>query len=166
LPASFPGAATSKLIDASDVGFGAGGSLGVRFLYLSVAAQFRYVAATAFHDWSAGLLASLHIPIGRIEPRISLGGGYLRASRFEHRKEIYALGTRRNDLVLSGFDLMLQGGADYYITPVFSVGLTLEGALLFLSRDAVLVETDSELGRSSSSIGMKLNTTLALGLHF
>lgn len=154
------------LVKASGYGPGVGATLGLRLLYLSLSVQGKYLKGTAFDAWDAGLLASLRIPLGRLEPYASIGGGYLRAFNFDGEKQVYALGTKVADLSVGGGHITLQGGLDYYITPVFSVGLAVTPSLLLLKRDRVLSSGNSVYARSASAVGFSVTTALVLGLHF
>jgi hypothetical protein len=165
---SFPG--NSKLLDdalvkPAAVGFGVGGTVGVRFLSLSLAARFRYVAAKAYDDWGVSLLASWRVPIGRIEPYVSVGGGYVRAFGFDGDAQVYALGNRVNELVVDGGKAFVEGGLDYYVTPVFSVGLGAEAGVLFLGRKRTVEAADSVFGSAATAVGFGATASLVLGLH-
>jgi hypothetical protein len=153
-------------VDGSALGpvFGAGA--GVRLLYLALGARFRYGALSTFDAWSLGIEGSLRIPRGAWEPYLFTGLGYTRASGFEGAAEVYELGERREDLVLSGVNLQLGGGLDYFVTPVFSAGARLELSSAYWMRPQVLESGSSVYAESGSAVGFGASAFGVLGLHF
>lgn len=154
------------LISGDSLGLVLGGGAGLRFLYFTGGARFRYGLLEDYHLMSVGLEGALRIPRGKVEPYAFAGAGYVRASNFEAEDQVFASGTRRDDLVASGFNLRLGGGLDYFVTPVFSAGARLEADVVFLSRPAVLQSGGGIYASDGSGIGLVTNALLVLGLHF
>ncbi len=155
------------VVAADSMGPVLGGGAGLRFLYITGGARFRYALLNDFHLMSIGLEGALRIPMGNLEPYAFVGAGYLNARSFEAEDDVYALGTRAEDLAMHGLDARLGGGLDYFVTPVFSVGARLEADFTYLSRAATLAAGSGTIYSSDGS-GMGLTTSafVVLGLHF
>jgi opacity protein-like surface antigen len=145
------GIATGK----SQTGFVAGAGLGVRLIYFTVGARFRYAPLPDVTLWTLGAEGGLHIPLGALEPYFTLGLGYVSVTT-----DIQTV-----DLDARGFDGRLGAGVDYYLTNMFSVGANLTGDILFLSGRKL---TDSNVAspEDGSSIGAGVTFTAVMGLHF
>ncbi len=143
-----------------------GGGAGARLLYLTAGARFRYALLDEFNMWSLGAEVALRVPYGSFEPYVFVGGGYLQTLSFAAEDDVYALGDQIGDLSASGGFARLGGGADYFVTPVFSTGLRLEADFTFLSRDAVLESGAGVYSRDGSAVGLTASALLVLGLHF
>jgi hypothetical protein len=153
--------------DAMGLVLGAGA--GLRLLYFTAGARFRYGLLDELHLWTLGLELALRVPMGRLEPYAFVGAGYARGANSKGSDRIAALGESTGDLVLGGVDARLGGGVDYFVTPVFSVGGRVEADVLFLGRDATLESEagqDSIYAKSGSGIGLSAAAFVDLGLHF
>jgi hypothetical protein len=146
-------------------GLAFGGSAGLRWLFYTVGARFRYGLLNEFTMWSIGGDAALRIPLGSFEPYVMLGGGYHSLGDFVANDELGALGATA-DLEMSGFSVRLGGGFDYYVTPVFSAGVSVDAESLFLSRDAVTTDTNTVYDRAGSGIGLSVSSLAVFALHF
>jgi hypothetical protein len=151
--------------------FGAG--LGVRLVFVTLGARFRYATFSNFNLWTLGGELGLRIPLGNLEPYFTLGGGYASLGSFSD--------SAVSDVVsVHGFDVRGGAGLDYYVTPVFSIGASITGEILALSRPGL---SPADLGKISgtanaqgaqanilsadgSSVGAALSVTGVLGLHF
>jgi hypothetical protein len=104
----------SKLLDdriaADATGLVVGGGAGVRLLYLTFGARFRYGLLSNFDLWTLGAEAALRIPYGKLEPYAFVGAGYAHAGSFKADKDLEALAKRREDLSMSGVGAQLGGG--------------------------------------------------------
>ena len=73
---------------------------------------------------------------------------------------------------VTGFDVRLGGGVDYYVSNVFSVGGTLQAELMRLSRGATTVTPGnpspppSAFSSDASGLGLVVTAGAVLGLHF
>ena len=128
---------------------------GLRIVYFTVGARFRYAPLPDFRLWTLGAEGGLHIPLGALEPYFTLGAHYLSAAP--------TTGT----LDIKGFDARLGAGLDYYLTNMFSVGANLTGDLLVLMRPKLDgVPADSVYAADGSSIGGSVALAAMMGLHF
>ncbi|HKQ69682.1 MAG TPA: outer membrane beta-barrel protein [Polyangiaceae bacterium] len=149
---------------------GAGGffgvGAGVRLLYFTVGPRFRLAHFSSWDLWTLNLDLGWHIPLGKLEPYATLGAGY---AKLGHSADDL-LGNARG-VSVSGFDVRLGGGIDYYVTNVFSVGGTLELEMVRLGRSGIaLTPADdpaaSAFGSDASALGITAAAGAVLGLHF
>jgi hypothetical protein len=150
---------------------GIGGTVGVgagaRLLYFTVGPRFQYAHFADWNLWTLNLELGWHIPLGRLEPYAMIGGGYAKLPRAGE-------GAFAGDLVsVSGFDIQLGGGFDYYLSTACSVGAMLDARLLRLSRSAVPqsptpggATITPAFGSDASSVGLALTGAAVLGLHY
>jgi hypothetical protein len=145
-------------------GVGFGGAAGVRILYFSLGARFRYAPLSSYNLWTLGAEVSLRIPYGALEPYAFLGAGYAGVSRAK---------SADGDPVrqIGGIDVRAGGGLDYYLSHTFSLGGQLAFDALGLRRAAQgddLCEGTSSCGYDSQgkATGFSFASTFVLGLHF
>jgi hypothetical protein len=144
--------------------FGAGA--GLRLLFFTVGARFRWLLPGGdggWRLWTLGAEGGLRIPMGRLEPYVMLGAGYASLGSFSNN----LLDDRK--VSAKGFNARLGAGLDYYLSNTFSVGANLSGDLLVLSRSAVDGTQDSEAmvyAKDGSGIGAGVTLTAVVGLHF
>jgi hypothetical protein len=118
--------------------------------------------------WTLNAEAGMHLPLGRLEPYFTLGGGY--ASLGDYK----GLGGGVTPNNSHGFDARAGAGLDYYLTNTFSMGANLTGDVLFLSRAASAAVPASTggpadatvYGQHGSGIGLGGTLSAVLGLHF
>lgn len=146
-------------------GLAFGGTAGVRWLFYTLGARFRYGMLGEFTMWSLGGDAGLRIPLGGFEPYVIVGGGYASLGDFAVNDALQSAGATE-DLTASGFSVRLGGGFDYYVTPVFSAGISVDAESLFLSREAVGSMTNTIYDRSGSAVGLVVSSMAVLALHF
>lgn len=152
------------LVKTNETGFVTGAGAGVRLVFLTVGARFRYALMPDYAMWSLGLEGGVHAPFGNFEPYGTLDLGYAAFASTRHN-----IGESVN-----GFDARLGGGADYYLAPMFSVGVNVSADLLFLHRADFGMPTPAggcqgapvDDCRSGNSIGGALSATAVAGLHF
>jgi hypothetical protein len=104
--------------------------------------------------------------MGRLEPYFMVGAGYASIGSFS--------GTgRASQVEVKGFNGRLGCGIDYYLSNTFSVGGSISGDLLVLSRPRVPSPTApidlsvaSVYDKDGSSIGAGATLTAVVGLHF
>lgn len=145
-----------------------GGALGARLIALTLGARFRFARFAESSLWSLLLEAGYHVPLGSLEPYVTLGGGYVSLGGFEVGSELRPFA---GDLSVRGFDLRGSAGVDYYFGSSLSVGANLSGDLLFLSRPRLKGVPSSdpalaEYAEDGSSVGGATALTLLVGLHF
>jgi hypothetical protein len=144
--------------ETKQTGLVAGAGLGLRLLYLTLGARFRYAPLPDYTLWTLGAEGGLHIPLGALEPYFTLGLGYA------------SLKPKEGNFDAKGFDGRLGAGLDYYLTNMFSVGANLTGDILFLSRSklagAPTTGEGSVYAQSGSSVGGGVTLTAVMGLHF
>lgn len=144
-----------------------GAALGARLIAFTVGARFRYAHFQESSRWSLNLEGGYRLPLGRLEPYFTLGGGYTSLNAFEIERSFVAL---KRDLRVHGFNLRGSAGVDYFFGSALSLGANLSGDLLFLTRPAVEVSAgEASLSRyleDGSSIGASTDLTIVVGLHF
>ena len=145
-----------------------GGALGLRLFFLTFGPRFRIATLGAYQLWTLDAEVGLRLPLGSLEPHFVLGGGYAALGSFGNGA---LTGVSGKDLDVSGYDLRLGGGLDYYVTDVFSVGASITGELLGLGRPAVSAgklgaATAPAYASDGSSVGFGLTAAAVLGLHF
>jgi hypothetical protein len=172
----------NKLVDAGAVKatqtgpvFGAGA--GVRLIFLTAGARFRFASFSAFQLWTLNAEVGMRIPLGALEPYFTFGGGYASLGAFDGSSALSEAGIDKAGLSAHGFDLRGGAGFDYYLGKTLSVGANLSGDLLFLSR-AKLASTEAPAPGSQAErvaavyaekgtgIGGALALTGVIGLHF
>lgn len=158
------------------VGLGAG----VRLVLFVLGARARYNALGTFNMWQLNAEAGLKIPIRSLDFGFGFHGGY----SFVGSLADSAVATDPNtpthaDAVkVRGFNAGADVVLDYYLTPLFSLGLGVTGDFLFLNRPALdkpsgltaeqsaAIDSDPLYQKSGSSAGLQLGAALRVGLHF
>jgi hypothetical protein len=146
---------------------------GIRLLFLTIGPRFRFAHFTDWDLWSLNLEAGWHIPLGNLEPYADLGAGF---AKLGHSADAIS-GVR--DVSVSGFNVRLGGGVDYYVSNVLSVGGALHVDLTRLWRagtpplrsagdttnpgSPAVIEA---ISRDASSVGLVLDAGAVVGLHF
>jgi len=148
-------------MDTTQTGVVVGAGAGVRLVFLTLGARFRYAPLPDAKLWTLGVEAGLHAPFGVFEPYVTLGAGYVSVGSLPGPDEA----------TIRGFDARLGGGLDIYLTNMFSVGANLGADLLFLSREhhCTIPLKQGSTGfycQDGSSIGGALTATALAGLHF
>ena len=147
---------------ASTISFG--GAAGIRLLYFSLGARFRYAPAASFRLWTLGGELGLRVPLGALEPYAVLGIGYAHLGGLRTATDVKVSGV-------GGIDVRVGGGVDYYLSRTFSVGGQFVFDYLAMSRPAQgreacpSGEACSFESRGTGS-GFSLAPSLVLGLHF
>jgi hypothetical protein len=158
------GLVDSSQIHSKDAGMMYGAGLGMRLLVFTFGARFRFGNFPDWELWTLNAEAGMHIPIGRIEPYVTLGGGYASLGAWNKSK----VGPEMKQA--HGFDARAGFGVDFYLTNTFSVGGNFTGDMLILSRaGSVLGPQGSVLVAaqpSGSGIGLGGTLSAVLGLHF
>jgi hypothetical protein len=163
----------NHLLDPNDVrpketGFVAGAGAGVKLIFLTLGARFRYAPMPDYKLWSLGLEGGVHFPLGSFEPYATLDVGYVSLGSFPGFSSI---------IKVNGFDARLAAGADYYLTNLFSIGVNVSADLLLLQRTNAVCVTPLGAsgsginnyycgGSGGSSTGGAVSATAVGGLHF
>jgi hypothetical protein len=164
---------SGTLVPASDknTAFGpyVAAGAGLRLLFLTVGPRFRFAHFTNWDLWTLNLDLGWRVPLGSLEPYAMLGGGFAKLGRSAEG----ASGI--GDVSITGFNVRLGGGVDYYLSNVFSVGGTLQAELLRLARGATTAPPPSPMdpnaapspfASDASSLGLVVTAGAVLGLHF
>ncbi|MEZ4297300.1 MAG: hypothetical protein R3B70_20215 [Polyangiaceae bacterium] len=169
---------TFGFIPTQATGGQVGAALGVRLIFITLGARGRIGFFDPWQMFTVGGELGFHIPLGRVEPHIELGGGYAALG------SVNGLVQGASDAIsISGGYARVSGGVDVYITPIFSVGVLASGDFLALVRPGLSLDqiqsikddpsiTDAQrlaadgLGLEGSSYGTAIGATAVLGLHF
>jgi len=171
---------TVGLAPTTGQGLAGGVGAGVRLWFVTLGARGRVgdLADTLGRDWRLWTLdaeAGLRIPLHRVEPHITLAGGYAGIGNSGD-----AVSGLRSGLDVSGANVRAGAGLDVYATPALTIGGDVTCEALFLSRrgvplrdlaEAKRVDTinDAEariLEANGASAGGAVTFTAGLGLHF
>jgi hypothetical protein len=156
---------------------------GVRFVVLVLGLRAKYNALSSFNMWQLNGELGLKFPISKIDILIGAHGGYSFVGRLDDAGSAGNTGVPSNSdaVKIRGFNVGLDLGVDYYVSPIFSVGAGAWVDGLFLNRPPVdkpagfdqLTQqqkdaiTNSPLyQQSGQSAGLDLGGALRLGLHF
>lgn len=163
----------SEVVKSTQTGPTFGAGAGVRLIFLTAGARFRFASFSAWKLWTLGAEFGFRIPLGSLEPYFTFGGGYAALGSFDSSAGLAAAGIEAQDLSARGFNLRGGAGFDYYFGHTLSVGANLSGDLLFLSRGKVTTQpqgTPPDLAvlyaEDGSSIGGGVALTGLIGLHF
>lgn len=179
----------NNLVDAgftktSQQGFLFGVGVGVRLIFLTIGPRFRMGTFSDWQLWTADLEAGLHLPIGRIEPYFTIGGGYASIGSLDVKNTNYKL--QGEGVKIHGWNARLGFGMDVYVTNVVTIGANLTGDALFLKRPTTQPPTvpcaipgnctaqeqqaqqtlDTIYKNDGTSIGAGMTATAVVGLHF
>jgi hypothetical protein len=162
----------ANIVDTTQTGPLYGAGLGVRLIFITIGAQFRIATFSHYDLWTINGQVGLRIPLGKLEPYGTLGGGYASLGSFTGANL-----TGGSNVTVGGYDIRLGGGLDYYVTPVFSVGACLTFDVVGLTRSGNFQALSGNgstgsgvqaniLAADGSSVGSAFSGTLVLGLHF
>ncbi|MBX3230695.1 MAG: hypothetical protein KIT84_00650 [Labilithrix sp.] len=153
---------------------------GLRLVVFVAGARLRYNALSSFNLLQINGEAGLKLPISDFDILIAAHGGYSWVGRLGDANEATSSSApTSNDAVsIRGFNAGLEFAFDYYVSPMFSVGVGLLGDFLLLNRPPVplpsgltpeqqaAAESDPLYQKSGTSAGLALGGGLRLGLHF
>ncbi len=154
------GLVDSSQIHSKDLGMVYGAGLGMRLLVFTFGARFRFGDFPDWELWTLNAEAGMHIPIGRVEPYVTLGGGYASLGAWNKAK----VGADMKQA--HGFDARAGVGVDFYLTNTFSIGGNFAGDMLILSRSSAALGANSVVLPSGSGIGLGGTLSAVFGLHF
>lgn len=158
-------------------GFGFGVGAGVRLIFLTLGGRFRLGTFDAWQLWTLNAEVGLHLPIGRVEPYFTLGGGYASVGHFDAADSTVDL--KGADVRIRGWNARAGFGMDVYVTNVVTIGGNLTGDALFLRRPktesppqipGATAEQQANIDRvyrsDGTAIGAGMTATAVVGLHF
>lgn len=159
------------LVDTTQTGPVYGAGLGARIVFITIGARFRIATFTNYDLWTLNGEIGLRIPLGKLEPYLTLGGGYASLGSFT------GANLKGGSVTVGGYDIRGGGGLDYYITPVFSVGAALTFEVVGLTSSGTLQALQGSgstqggaqaqvLAADGTSVGSALTGTFVAGLHF
>src|SRR5262245_52342480 len=148
---------------------------GFRIFFFTIGSKARVGLVDEWDMWSLDGELGFRFPLDRVEPHLSLYGGYTTLGNLQSAIEGLGRG-----LDVDGANVGAQLGIDYYLTPWFTLGLNVGGDLLFMSRRGIAVRdlltakpvnTLNEaqarvLEGDGSSMGTAWNFGGSVGLHF
>ncbi|MDI1432562.1 hypothetical protein [Polyangium sorediatum] len=160
-----------------------GAGLGLRLVFITIGARGRVGFFNTWDLFSVGGEIGLHLPLGNLEPHFELGGGYTALGSFKSALQSGAAATALENTQVHGFYVRGQAGLDYYITPMFTLGVSASAEVLGLTRPGLdpskVTEiqgdpnlTTLERARAEvlkvegSSYGAAVTGSAVLGLHF
>ena len=147
-------------VNTKQTGLVAGAGAGVRLVFLTFGARFRYAPLPDAKLWTLGAEAGIHAPFGALEPYGTLGLGYVSVGSL----------AGNGSVTLRGFDARLGGGLDYYFTNMFSLGANVGVELMLLSREAQSCAAGTPASvaycTDGSSVGGAVTASAVAGLHF
>lgn len=138
--------------------FGVGA--GLRFVLITLGPRFRFANLPDYDLWSLGGELGLRVPIVAFEPWLSLGGGFAKVGRLQDQR-----------VRVSGYDVRLGLGLDYYFDKHWSLGFAGSGEVLGLTRPGVNLNESSGslqedlLKLDGSSVGLAIMGGLVFGAH-
>lgn len=155
---------------------------GVRFVILVLGARLRYNALSAFNMWQINGEAGLKIPVSSVDINFGLHGGYSFVGKLGDAQAATDPGTPdpSDKVSIRGWNAGLEAGVDYYLTPIFSIGVGALADFLLLNRPPVAlpanfsqlpadqqakVKNDPLYKQSGTSAGFEVAGGLRLGLH-
>jgi hypothetical protein len=156
-----------ELVKATQTGLLYGAAVGIRLLVFTAGVRFRLGSFSEWQLWTLNAEGGFRIPIGSLEPYVTVGAGYASLGAFSTS----APASSKADV--RGVNARIGAGLDYYLSNTFSVGANFSGDVLFLSRKAVAGASESTSGneaavyaKAGSSIGAGATLTAVVGLHF
>lgn len=138
---------------------------GVRLLYFTTGARFRYGFLSNYNLLTLLLEVGVRIPLGALEPYVAVGGGYAAARGIQ-------LQRFSESLAAHGGAIRLAGGVDYFFSETFSVGAELSGEALFLRRaaqdasESCSANNDCPYLQRARATGAGVSMAMSFGFHF
>ncbi len=147
-------------VNTAGIGPALGLGAGLRFVLITLGPRFRFANLPDYDLWSIGGELGLHVPLGAVEPWLRLGGGFAKVGRLQDQR-----------VRISGYDVRLGLGLDYYFSKNWSLGFAGSGEILGLTRPGVnLNEASGSLQEDilkldGSSVGLAVMGALVFGAH-
>lgn len=155
------------LESTTDTGWTVGGAAGLRLWAFTIGARGNFARHPDFNLSSAMIDLGLRLPLPLIEPFVRAGFGYAWLGTGRFREEA----IRNADI--AGFAAELGVGVDIALPAGLSLGVGVDGGLLFLSRDDVegACEGDGcgvsiDLAETGRSYGVQVRPRVMLTYRF
>ncbi len=166
-----------------------GAEAGVRFLFLTLGARFRYeTLPSAFNIWQLDAVLGFHVSSGKMDIAVSGYGGYSAIGSLDpnsfNASQIAPCSTCTQQDAANGFstkgaNVVIGFGADYYLAKFFSIGIEGNFEFLFLHRDPLpipaacaadptctaAVQSNTLYSKSGDATGIGVLGSLHLALH-
>ncbi len=153
-----------------------GVAAGIRLLFFTLGARFRYNLQSAFNLWQLNLVAGFHIPVGSWDPYFGVHGGYSAIGKLaDGSVSGLVTGSSIDQLDVKGFNAGINAGVDYYIASFFSIGFDATLEFIYLHRPPLplpagvppsAVAGNSLYESSGDTAGLGAIASLHAGLHF
>ena len=170
-------ASNLALQKTSAVGPGFSVGAGIRLLILALGVRMRLNQLSAFSLWQLNAEAAFHFTESKFDPYIGVHGGYSFLGSLSSSSLDAATSSSASDVSVHGVDAGLDLGFDYYLSSLFSIGVTGQAEALFLKRPPVPIpagipqaqvdqlKNQPLYANSGNSAGIGAGAFLRLGLH-
>lgn len=150
---------------------------GVRLLILAAGVRMKLNQLSAFSLWQLNGEVAFHFTESKFDPYLGVHGGYAFMGSLSSSSLDAATSTSASDVTVHGFDAGLDLGFDYYLSSLFSIGVSGMGEALFLKRppvplpsglsasQAAAIQSQPLYANSGNSAGFGAGGFLRLGLH-
>jgi len=166
---------TAGVVESSASGPLVGVGLGLRLVFVTIGARARAGFYSPWQFMSVGGELGFRIPIGSVEPHLSLGAGYAGLGSVRGTLEGVS-----DSISIRGPYARAGGGLDIFVTNVLSIGANVSWELLVLTRPGVSSDAVAQLRASGnaadaeaqalalegSGYGSAFAATGVIGLHF
>jgi hypothetical protein len=153
-----------------------GVAAGIRLLFFTLGARFRYNLQSAFNLWQLNLVAGFHIPVGSWDPYFGVHGGYSAIGKLaDNSVSGIVTGSSIDQLDVKGFNAGINAGVDYYVASFFSIGFDATLEFIYLHRPPLplpagvppsVVAGNPLYESSGDTAGLGAIASLHAGLHF
>ena len=126
---------TAGFVASEASGGFSGAGLGAQLLYFRIGPRGRIGFYKDWQMFSIGGELGIRFPLGPIEPHINLGAGYTALGSVSD-----TLNAVPDSVKISGFDVRVGGGLDFFIGNVFFIGASASWEFLGLTRPGVSLD--------------------------
>lgn len=134
---------------------------GIRFIFLTAGVRTQRAVARDWTQWSVGGEIGLHIPLGTVEPSITLGAGYAWLAGLENAA---GSATTAAPESIGGVNVELSPQLVWYPLPSISIGARANFGLLALSGETI-PEIANSSPRDNSGVGLSAGASILAGFH-
>ncbi len=132
--------------------------LGAQLVFVTLGARARFGFFEDYRLSQVGGELGFRIPLGQLEPRFDLGGGYAGLGNFD---ELVA-----DSITVEGFYARVGAGLDFYPVEVMSLGLHASFDVLGMTSAPVAGAELAAALEEQTSLGYGLALQASAGLHF
>lgn len=164
------------LTRTNHAGGAVGLAAGIRLLFFTLGARFRYNLQSAFNLWQLNAVAGFHVPVGSWDPYFGVHGGYSAIGKLaDGSVSGLVTGSSIDDLAVHGWNVGINAGVDYYLVSFFSLGVDATLEFIYLNRPplplpagvpASLVANNPLYQQSGNTAGLGAIGSIHAGLHF